>query len=256
MERRKFIEICALSSASACAGEACAQAAASNERIKVPGQTPAVPKRSGVVLKATPHTRVKLVDADGRAILAKSLKPNHNYVFQYPFESTPCFLLNLDRSVAQSIELLTEKGDAYQWSGGVGSKKNIVAFSAICAHKLAYPSPQVSFISYRHKPSPIHVAGNIIGCCADKSVYDPAQGAQVLSGPAPQPLAGILLEHDVKTDQLFAIGTVGGEMFEAFFKKYEFKLALEKSGARAKERVTGTTVLRDLSAHSQQTAQC
>lgn len=227
--------------------------AAGNATSSLP---PPAPKKSGVTLTAKDYGRAKLVDRDGKAIKAKSLKPNHNYVFNYPFESTPCFLLNLDRALKQTVELQTAQGDSYAWTGGVGPKKSIVAYSAICAHKLAYPSPQVSFISFRDKPSPLNQNGKVIGCCSDKSVYDPFNGAKVLSGPAPQPLATILLEHDAKTDELFVVGTFGGEKFDDFFKLYEFKLSLEAGGSRAKDRVANTTVLRDLAAHSRQTATC
>ena len=255
MERRVFIELCAVGAAG-CSG-ALDTAHANTKDKSATGNVAAAPvKKSGVTLSAKKYAKVKLVDRDGRAILAKSLKPNHNYVFNYPFEATPCFLLNLDRALTGKSELLTEKGDAYHWAGGVGAKKSIVAYSAICAHKLAYPSPQVSFISFRDKPSPLSANGKVIGCCADKSVYDPFNGANVLSGPAPQPLATILLEHDAKTDELYAVGTFGGEKFDAFFAKYEFKLSLETGGKRAKEPVSKTTVLRELSAHSAQTAAC
>jgi Rieske Fe-S protein len=151
---------------------------------------------------------------------------------------------------------VTERGESYVWPGGVGPKKNLVAYSAICAHKLAYPSSQVSFISFRDKPSPLSPTGNVIGCCADKSAYDPFNGAKVLGGPAPQPLATILLEHDAKTDEIYVTGTFGGEKFDEFFQKYAFKLSLEKGGSRAQEKVAVNTVLRDLAAHSAQTAQC
>jgi Rieske Fe-S protein len=208
------------------------------------------------VLKAKNYARVKLVDQDGRAIKAASLKVNHNYVFNYPFESTPCFLLSLDKEARGHPDLVTERGESYVSPSGVGPRKNLVAYSAICAHKLAYPSSQVSFISFRDKPSALSPTGKVIGCCADKSAYDPFAGARVLGGPAPQPLAAILLEHDPKTDALFVTGTVGGEKFDEFFTKYEFKLSLERGGSRAKEPVSVTAVLRDLSAHSTQTAQC
>ena len=72
---------------------------------------------------------------------------------------------------------------------------------------------------------------NVIHCCAEHSQYDPAEGGRVLAGPAPQPLAAILLEHDPKTDGLTAVGTLGGEMFNQFFAKFEFKLAMEHGGA-------------------------
>lgn len=215
---------------------------------------------AGTGLAAAPtshaYARVKLTDAEGKAIKLKSLKTNYNYVFNYPFASTPCFLLNLDAPMPDKVGLKTESGVSYDWPGGVGEKKTLVAYSAICAHKLAYPSPQVSFIGFRATPSATNARGKVITCCADKSVYDPYAGGKVLSGPAPQPLAAILLEHDAKTDEIYAIGTFGGEKFNDFFTKYEFKLALEMGGNRAKEEVKGTAVLKDLANYSAQTAQC
>ena len=235
--RRKFIEICVAGAAP------CTSVAATS------------PATVSTPLTATKYNRVKLVDIDGKAIKAKSLKPHHNYVFNYPYASTPCFLLNLDKSLASKVNLKTEAGGNYDWPGGVGTAKAIVAYSAICAHKLAYPTPQVSFISYRAQPSKVNARGQVISCCADKSVYDPFTGAKVLSGPAPQPLAAILLEHDAKTDELYAVGTFGGEKFNEFFQKYDFKLSMEMGG-KAKQVVTATARLTDLATYSTQTAQC
>ena len=58
-----------------------------------------------------------------------------------------------------------------------------------------------------------------------------------MSGPAPQPLAAILLDYDAATDELFALGTVGAEQFDAFFRKYDFKLAMEYGEGKAKRPV-------------------
>jgi Rieske Fe-S protein len=207
------------------------------------------------MLAARAYAKVKLVDRDRHPIKALSLKANHNYVFNYPYETTPCFLLNLEKPLVDKVSLKNESGKLYEWEGGCGKQKSIVAYSAICAHKLAYPAKQVSFIGFRPSPSPANGRGKVITCCADKSVYDPFAGAKVVSGPAPQPLATILLEHDVKSDELFAIGTLGGEKFNEFFQKYDFKLAME-SGDRAKELVTVSTVVSDLANYSAQTAQC
>jgi Rieske Fe-S protein len=239
--RRKFIEIC-VAGATPCAAFAASPASAVAPSTSAP-------------LTSRQYNRVKLVDIDGKAIKAKSLKPHHNYVFGYPFASTPCFLLNLGKALPEKVALKTADGGNYDWPGGVGASRSIVAYSAICAHKLAYPTSQVSFISYRPLPSKTSARGQVISCCADKSVYDPFAGAKVLSGPAPQPLAAILLEHDAKTDELFATGTFGGEKFNEFFQKYEFKLSMEL-GAKAKEVVTKTAKLSDLAAYSTQTAQC
>jgi hypothetical protein len=95
----------------------------------------------------------------------------------------------------------------------------------------------------------------VITCCSDRSVYDPASGARVVSGPAPQPLATIILEHDAKADELFAVGTFGGEKFTEFFAKFDFRLQLEM-GNRAREAVEGTTVVKPLENYSTQWAKC
>jgi Rieske Fe-S protein len=153
------------------------------------------------------------------------------------------------------VVLKTESGAPYVWEGGLGSGKNVVAYSAICAHKMTYPTRQVSFIGYRDDPSAAAGRAKVITCCSDRSIYDPAAGARVVSGPAPQPLATILLEHDPTADELFAVGTFGGEMFAEFFRKYDFRLQLEM-GSRARTAVQGTTVVRPLQNYSTQWAQC
>ena len=108
---------------------------------------------------------------------------------------------------------------------------------------------------YRDTPSPVAGKGKVITCCSDRSVYDPSAGAKVVSGPAPQPLAAILLEHDAASDEVRAVGTFGGEMFAEFFRKYEFRLQLEV-GPRAKNAVEGTAVVRELETYSTQWAKC
>ncbi len=178
-----------------------------------------------------------------------------NYVFHYPFAGTPCFLLKLARPVAAASTLRREDGATYEWEGGVGPGRAVVAFSAICAHKLAYPTRDISFIRYQPQKSATSDA-RVIHCCADHSVYDPASGARVLQGPAPQPLAAILLEYDPATDGLSAVGTVGAEQFDAFFAKYDFKLNMEYGQGRAKAPIGPTSVVRELSQFCRQTVQC
>jgi len=205
---------------------------------------------------AAPHlyTRTRLVDVHGDPIKVRQLAALTNYVFNYPFVATPCFLLDLGRPVA-SAPLLRADGASYTWSGGVGAQRSVVAFSAICAHKLAYPTREVSFIRFQPRRSATS-DGNVIHCCADHSVYDPAAGARVVSGPAPQPLAAILLEHDVERDELFALGTVGAEQFDAFFRKYDFRLALDYVKGKAQLAVGTTTVVRELTQYCRQTIEC
>ena len=233
MKRRDFVQLCAAGAAGAALPDA-SQAA---------------------TLTARKYARVKLVDDRGEALRTAALAAGTTYVFDYPYSATPCFLLRLDTPIASGIVLRTETGELYSWEGGIGAQKSIVAYSAICAHKMTYPTRQVSFIGYRDAPSPVAGPGKVITCCSDRSVYDPAAGAKVVSGPAPQPLATILLEHDPKADEVFAVGTFGGEMFAEFFRKYDFRLQLEM-GNRAKTSVTGTTAVKPLASYSAQWAQC
>jgi Rieske Fe-S protein len=201
------------------------------------------------------YDRAALVDPLGDPLRAKSLKDETNYVFQFPYAGTPCFLLKLDRAVDAQATLKREDGRTYEWRGGVGPGRSIVAFSAICAHKLAYPTRDISFIRYQRQRSPKSVA-HAIHCCADHSVYDPASGARVVSGPAPQPLAAIVLDYDPARDTLTAVGTLGAEQFEAFFEKYDFKLAMEYGQGKARKPVGGTTVVKELAQYCRQTIQC
>jgi len=233
VKRRDFVQLCAASAAGA----------------TLP------PEARASTLSARAYPRAKLVDETRQPVRIAQLRVGVNYVFDYPFSATPCFLLRLDRPAAGGIDLKTESGQAYRWEGGIGADKSVVAYSAICAHKMTYPTRQVSFIGYRDAPSPVAGKGKVITCCSDRSVYDPLAGARVLSGPAPQPLATILLEHDPKKDEIFAMGTFGGEMFADFFRKYEFRLQMEL-GARARETIEDTTVVRELVHYSTQWAQC
>lgn len=184
-----------------------------------------------------PHPRSLLVDATGRPWQTRQLKTGEAWLFNYPFTASPVFLLAFEREV-KAVELVTEDKQRYAAPAGVGPNKSIVAFSAICAHKLMYPTPALSFIGLRKGFSgePAHV----IHCCGDNSRYDPLQGARVIAGPAPQPLAAVMLEWDPKTDQLHAVGTRGGEMFKAFFDKYAMKLELETGSSV--QRASGATV--------------
>jgi arsenite oxidase small subunit len=201
------------------------------------------------------YARARLTDIHGDPIKASRLAARTNYVFNYPYSATPCFLIDLGQPVGGTDGLLRADGSAYVWAGGVGRARSIVAYSAICAHKLAYPTREVSFIRFQSDRSPTS-DGNVIHCCADHSVYDPSAGARVVSGPAPQPLAAILLDYDGERDELAALGTVGAEQFDAFFSKYDFKLTLEYGQGRAKAPVGATTVVRELTQYCRQTIRC
>lgn len=244
MERRDFLESCGASLA--CASNPTSLTALSLLSVAAPA--------IALDAKPRPYGRVRLTNEFGDPLKASSLKVQANYVFHYPFEATPVFLLDLGKPAAPTA-LSTKDREAYAWPGGVGPQRSLVAFSAICAHQLVYPTREVSFISFRKSKAAKGLQDNLIHCCADHSQYDPARGAQVLGGPAPQPLCAVLLEHDPKSDELTAWGTLGGELFDAFFKKYEFKLGLEV-GARAKHQVNGRAPVRELEKYCRNAVQC
>jgi len=234
MDRRDFLGSCG-------AGAACVSAAAA---------LPAF----GADARPRPYARAVLVDERGDRLKAGSIQPLTNYVFHYPYEATPVFLLDLQQAAAPQ-SLSTQSRDTYAWPGGVGPRRSLVAFSAICAHKLVYPTPEVSFISFRRGRASRGVRDGLIHCCADHSQYDPARGALVLSGPAVQPLCAVLLDHDPQDDSLTAYATLGGELFDDFFRKYEMKLSLDV-GAKAKHPVADRTTVRLLEKFCRNSIQC
>ena len=202
------------------------------------------------------YTRSLLVDIHGAPIRPAALVAETNYVFQYPYSATPCFLLRLPDAVVPGAALRRERGAAYVPPAGVGPARNVVSFSAICAHKLAYPTREVSFIRYQKSRSATS-SGRVIHCCADHSVYDPMAGARVVAGPAPQPLASIALEYDPARDEIHALGTIGAEQFGPFFEKYAFKLGLEYGSLeRAQQPVAATTVVSELTNYCRTTIEC
>lgn len=231
MQRRNFVLACAASALAA--------------------SLPAAPADASPRL----YSRARLVDPARRPLRARALAVNRNFIFHYPFAGTPCFLLHLGAPTRPVADLKTADGDGYEWTGGVGPDRGIVAYSAICAHRLAYPTREISFISYREEKSAGSRFAHVIHCCSEHSQYDPAEGARVLAGPAPQPLAAILLDYDPETDGLVATGTLGGEMFNEFFRKYEFRLALDYNG-RSHAAVEGECVVSELTDYCRQRVQC
>lgn len=216
MQRRSFLKACALA----------AGALAVNPNLALAGtMTPRL------------YPRVQLLDGTGGALRAAALQPGQQLVFHYPYPVTPCFLINLGRPAPGRNGLRTESGDSYDWAGGVGPRQSLVAFSAICAHKMTHPTPAVTHIAFRPRRSEQEPEAGIITCCSENSRYDPLRGAEVLSGPARQPLAAIMLEHEPKSDQLYAIGTLGGEMFQRFFTEFERRLEVQYPNGGAQQLV-------------------
>ena len=242
VERRCFVKFCAAAAVTA-------------------GASPGALAATGATARL--YDRTALVDDDGAPITAQALNVGRTYVFHYPYATTPCFLLDLGRPARAATELFTEAGESYVWPGGAGANGSVVAFAAICAHRMSHPARDVSFISYRHGRVRYLDArdrrrerSGVIFCCSEKSVYDPSEGARVLGGPAKQPLATILLQSEPESGALFALGTIGGEMYDAYFEKFAFRLALEHETGDIRRRSGETSVVMDIEAYSRTVTRC
>lgn len=206
---------------------------------------------------------VLLVDQLGEAIRLGSLEPGVAYLFFYPYVTTPCYLIDVGEPLGKSTQLKTKSGEGYRWQGGVGPNKSVVAFSAICAHKLSHPTKHVSFINYRHSPIDFLDGdgrtvqqSKVIQCCSERSVYDVRRGGAVIGGPAPQPLAAIDLEYSPADNTICACGSFGGGMYKEFIEMFGFRLALEFGIDDAATLATRSTTAVPASVYTEQSISC
>jgi Rieske Fe-S protein len=199
-----------------------------------------------------PWPRSLLVDTTGRPLPLRALRPGEPWLINWPYQASPVFVLALGTEV-QATDHASRQQPRYAAPAGVGPQRRVVAYSAICPHKLMYPRPAISFIGVRAGGAgePAHV----IHCCGDGSRYDPAQGARVLAGPAPQPLAAVVLEWNERDDSLHAVGLRGGAVFAAFFDKYAFQLDLAL-GPRARALAGPQVLAQPAAAYSRQWQSC
>lgn len=194
----------------------------------------------------TAYERVQLVDAAGAPIKASALKKETNYVFNYPYRSTPALLLNLEDATQKNVKLTSEDGQEYIWKSGVGASSSIVSYSAICSHQLAHPTPDDSFIQYVRKDQKTmaYKSGGVIVCSSHLSAFDAKKGADRLSGPAAQPLASIVLEV-ASDDTIWAVGVLGPDKFHDYFSAFkpEFKMYYDnKRAAKKLVKISAPTV--------------
>lgn len=227
MDRRQFVQICAGAAATLASSAGPALAAGMRD-----------------------YPKVKLVDAQGAALKAAALVTDQAYLFHYPFRAIPCFLINLGKASGATRILSGEDGD-YAWSGGAGKQHNLVSYVAICTHQLSYPNKATSVIRYATDGSELAGKPGMIVCCAHGSVFDPADGAQKVSGPAEQPLIPVRLEVDPQDDTLSATGIDTTQLIDRFFNAYKPDLITDYGPGGYREPVgdTTTTVLLDQYSH-------
>jgi arsenite oxidase small subunit len=171
------------------------------------------------------YEKAQLVDSAGTPIKASSLEKEVTYIFNYPYASTPCMIINLPEPTQQEVALKSEAGEEYVWKSGVGKDRTIVAYSAICAHQLTHPTPNDSFIKYVPKVTPTmaYSKSGIIVCSSHLSAYDASAGAKVLGGAASQPLAAVVLTV-ADDDTIWAVGVLGSDKFQDYFRAFKPEL--------------------------------
>lgn len=201
---------------------------------------------------AQPYPASALIFDDNSPVTVNSMAPGSSYVFSYPYVTTPCFIVRLNAAAKKTAN----------WAGGVGDDSSVVAFSAICSHKMSHPAKPISHINYRAEKISFHnregvkqERDQLISCCSERSVYDPANGANVLAGPAPVPLASILLEVN-NSGQLFAVGSTGADQYDRFLEKFGFRLAMEYGVTDIRARAGNTSVATQAQDFSSQQIRC
>lgn len=198
------------------------------------------------------YPRSQLIHLNDDPVTVDSLPVGESLIFSYPYKTTPCFLVRLS-GAAQATG---------KWSGGIGEDQSVVAFSAICSHKMSHPAKPISHINFRPEPVTFfdkkgqrQERSDLISCCSERSVYDPAAGGNVLGGPAPVPLAAIALETDAD-GQIFAVGSLGADQYDRFLTKFGFRLAMEYGVTDVRAWAGESTVVTSSQTFSNQQIRC
>ena len=186
------------------------------------------------------YNKVMLTDAQGNPLSLSTLEKEKAYIFNYPYVSTPCMLLDLKKKTRQDVTLKSAEGETYVWKGGVGHFKTLVAFSAICSHQLSHPTPETNFITYSgDKKTMTCDKKGVIVCGSHLSAFNPREGAKEIAGPAEEALASIVLEVD-KDEKIWAVGVLGPDKFHDYFKAFKDEFKEFYGGKRkAKKLVEG-----------------
>ncbi len=88
------------------------------------------------------------------------------------------------------------------------------------------------------------------------SIYDPANGASVVSGPAEFPLAAVQLDHHSDSDELTAIGLIGTVLFDKFFDAYRADLNAKFGRGAYRELLNDRTTVTPIAEFSEAVAAC
>ncbi len=220
MDRRSFLESCT-------AGAACISAAAA---------TPAFAADA----RPRPYARVVLVDERGDRLKAASLKPQTNYVFQYPFEATPVFLLDLGKPALPASAQHARPRQLFVARRRRAESQHRRVLRDLRA-QAGLPDARGELHQLSQDTGPARRAGRpdplLFGA---QPVRPGARRAGPVGAGAAAAVRGAAGLTTRKDDSLTAYATLGGELFDDFFRKYEAKLSLEM-GPKARNTVVGTS---------------
>jgi len=227
MDRRQFSHLCA----SLLAGAAALDAAATTG------------KQASV--DAWPATA--LTDSLGTPLRFQDLAIGSSHVFHYPYRTTPCFLIRLNAAPDGGASLTDRAGNQYTWQGGA---------------KMSHPAKPISHLNFRSNAKQItkrdgtrQTRAQLITCCSEYSIYDATKGAEVINGPATQPLTSIVL--DINADgQILATGTRGGHIYDEFLQKFGLRQSMEQGIADPSQLADATTIAVPAATYSKQQILC
>jgi len=162
------------------------------------------------------YPKTQLIDVDGSPLTVAKVESEYSvatsdlYLFDYPLQNEPNFLLNLAPANGQAPS--ASNPGAWNVPMGIGTHGSIVAYSAICQH-LGCPAPAISYYPpgtcTKTFPTPVSPTQTFyIHCSCHGSTYDPANEANNLTGPAVYPLPLTVLTND-EDGNIYAVGSQG-----------------------------------------------
>ena len=160
------------------------------------------------------YPRVQLLYSDGTPVQVANIDSHIDptstdaFLFQYPLEGEPNFLLNLQGKYGKPPSSL----------GPSPGGNFIVAYSAICQHLGCIP-PFLSFYpSNVAEQCQYNGGAPFLHCVCHGSTYDPyvqsnvsGGGANILTGPTVLPLPQVILDTDT-SGNIFAVKNIGPDV--------------------------------------------
>lgn len=182
-DRRTFLKVTVVASAALAVGGMAALA-------KVVGETGADTTSTTSTGPASSFPTYLIQDVTtGQTANVNTMTTDKILTFNYPLDNEPNIIMKLGVAVDH----------------GIGPDSDIIAYSDICQHLGCNPG----FVYQGGQPpfcNTSYVAqGPVMYCCCHGSIYDVANDAKVIGGPAPRPVPRVMLGVD-SSGNIYAIG--------------------------------------------------